>query len=215
MDNSSKFVYFENVMKYNPRRSKVWKVLCRYIEREFPSESSVLDLGAGYCDFINYVTATDKYAVDINPIVRQYAAKDVTALVRDCTNMDNFDSNLFDVVFASHLLEHLKRKDIKKAVTEVKRILKHNGIFILLQPNYRYCYRQYFDDYTHKTVFDHVSLTQMLQSEGFSIDKVEPRFLPYSMDSKLPKGTWLVWFYLRLPVRPFAKQMYVVARLEK
>ena len=39
-----------------------------------------------------------------------------------------------------------------------------------------------------------------------------PRFLPFSLKSRLPKSPYLVRLYLRLPLRPLAKQMLVVAR---
>jgi len=40
---------------------------------------------------------------------------------------------------------------------------------------------------------------------------VIPRFLPLTMKSRLPRWRWAVALYLRLPVRPMAKQMLLVA----
>ena len=58
---------------------------------------------------------------------------------------------------------------------------------IVVQPNFRYAYRQYFDDYTHRSTFTHVSLANLLRSKGLRVLHVEPRFLPYSMrESRLP-----------------------------
>ena len=83
---------------------------------------------------------------------------------------------------------------------------------ILIQPNYYYCYRNYFDDYTHCRVFTHVSLPDFLAARGFEIERVTPRFLPFSMKSRLPRWSFLIWLYLRLPWRPLARQMLVIAR---
>ncbi len=38
------------------------------------------------------------------------------------------------------------------------------------------------------------------------------RFLPFSMRSRVPKWPWLVRLYLRLPFKPMAGQMLLVAR---
>ena len=83
----------------------------------------------------------------------------------------------------------------------------------MIQPNFRYAYRHYFDDYTHRSTFTHVSLANLLRSTGLRILRVEPRFLPYSMrESRLPVRPWLVRAYLRSPIRPRAGQMLVVAQ---
>ena len=52
-------------------RTQVWRVLASYFGQWFPSTGAVLDLGAGYCEFINNATARVKYAMDLNPDVRR------------------------------------------------------------------------------------------------------------------------------------------------
>jgi len=37
------------------------------------------------------------------------------------------------------------------------------------------------------------------------------KFLPFSFKTKLPKFKILIWIYLRLPYKPFAKQMLIIA----
>ena len=92
------------------------------------------------------------------------------------------------------------------------RLLKPEGRLIVIQPNFRYASKQYFDDYTHRAVFTDVSLPNLLRAHGFQIDHVQPRFLPYSMrGSKLPIRPWTVRAYLRSPFKPMAGQMLVVA----
>jgi len=48
-------------------RTTVGRVLAPYFGQWFPSTGSVLDLGAGYCEFINHYGAGIKYAMDLNP----------------------------------------------------------------------------------------------------------------------------------------------------
>jgi hypothetical protein len=53
----------------------------------------------------------------------------------------------------------------------------------VIQPNFRYAYREYFDDYTHVAIFTHVSLCDVFRASGFDIVDVKPRFLPLSIKS--------------------------------
>ena len=211
-DATSASRYFQSRFAYAPERDDVWWVVCEYLQRFILPEACVLDLGAGYCSFINHVHAAEKHALDIFPGFAQFAHPDVQTHVGSCDDLGMFPSQYFDVVFASNLLEHLTRKAVIDTLSEVRRVLKPSGRFIAIQPNFRYCYREYFDDYTHLQVFTHVALADLLSSNGFAVERVEPRFFPFSFKSRLPRWPWMVRLYLRLPVRPFAKQMLVIAR---
>jgi len=194
-------------------RDRVWRVLCSFLQKKYIAEDSViLDLGAGYGSFINNIKAGEKYALDKNPIIKERAAPGVRTFVQDCTNLKTFEDNFFDVVFASNLLEHLERSEIEKTIVETKRVLKNGGKLILIQPNFTYTYKDYFDDYTHKQIFTHTSLADLLRAFGFKIISVQPKFMPYTMRSKLPTYSWLVKLYLLLPFKPFAGQMLIVAQ---
>ncbi|MGB8509060.1 MAG: hypothetical protein WCD76_11805, partial [Pyrinomonadaceae bacterium] len=50
------------------RRDAVWKVLCgSWLSRYVARDAEVLEVAAGYCEFINNIKAAGRYAVDINP----------------------------------------------------------------------------------------------------------------------------------------------------
>ena len=150
------------------------------------------------------------HALDANPGFAEIAAPDVQTQVGRCDDLSAFPAQHFDVVFASNLLEHLAGAELETTLREVRRVLRPGGRFLLVQPNFRYCVREYFDDYTHRTIFTHVSLADCLAAHGFAVEHVAPRFLPLSFKSRLPSWPWLVDLYLRLPWRPLAKQMLVV-----
>lgn len=118
---------------------------------------------------------------------------------------------IVDVVFASNLLEHLSREDIAAALDEFRRVLRPGGRLILIQPNYRLCARQYFDDYTHLTPLSDRSLADLLRAHDFDLLTVRGRFLPLTLKSSGGRLTFLLPLYLRLPVRPLAGQMLLVA----
>jgi len=204
--------YFSSRLRHDPSRDELWPVLCRYLQKDIPADSRVLELGGGYCNFINNIKASEKHVVDIYEGVKELAAENVTAHVQSCTTLANFPDSHFDVVFASNLFEHLTREQLDATLSEVWRVLGRDGRLIVIQPNFKYAIREYFDDYTHVQIFTHVSLQDLLQARGFSIDLVMPRFLPFSLKAKAPKWPWLLRAYLSSPWRPFAGQMYVIAR---
>jgi hypothetical protein len=116
------------------------------------------------------------------------------------------------VVFASNFLEHLEWDAIDRCVAGAWRVLRPGGRLLLVQPNFRLQPGAYFDDYTHRTIFTDRSLSDYLAVQGFEIEHVEARFLPLTLRSRLSWGHKLVPLYLRLPYRPLAGQMLVVAR---
>ncbi|WP_278259030.1 class I SAM-dependent methyltransferase [Nocardioides convexus] len=93
----------------------MWAHICAYLARWIPADAAVLELGAGWCDFANQVTARRVVALDLDATVRSAAAEHVEAVVGDCTDLSDFGAGDFDVVFASNLLEHLERADATKA----------------------------------------------------------------------------------------------------
>ena len=200
----------------DPRRATVWKAVARHLEAHVPPNAHVLELGAGYCDWINNVRASRRVAVDVWPELPAHTAPGVEALVLDISNgLQSVGDASFDVVLASNLLEHFAPDAAAAVARDVARLLRPRGRFILIQPNFRYAYRRYFDDYTHRSIFTDVSLPAMLRAHGFRIIDVKPRFVPYSMQgARIPIAGWLVRAYLMSPLKPAAGQMLVIAQKE-
>ena len=206
--------YFRTRLAPNPHRAAVWKHLCAYLQRWIPTDADVLELGAGWCDFANTVTARRVVAMDLDSVVLRAAAAHVQGEVGDCTDLSRFESASFDVVFASNLLEHLDRPAAGLLLAEAARVLRPGGRLLLLQPNFRLNPGGYFDDYTHVSIYTDRSLADYLRSEAWRIVEVRPRFLPLSMSSKASALTFLVPWYLRSPLKPLAGQMLLVATPE-
>ena len=204
--------YYQTRYEYDPRRATLWRLICGWLQREVPDNASVLELGAGYCEFINHIRATRKVALDIVETVREVAAPDVETHVGSCTQLAFAGDSSLDVVFASNLFEHLLLPDLELTLGEVRRVLKPGGKLLVIQPNFRYCYRDYFDDYTHVMIYTDRSLADVIAAAGLEPVRVLPRFMPFSMKSRLPAAASLIWLYLRSPVKPFAGQMLIVAR---
>ncbi len=201
--------YYQTRYTYDKNRKKVWKAICRYLTRYISPESSVLDLGSGYCDFINNIAAKHKVAIDTDINSKQYCGQGVSFLNIDATEI-MFDEESFDIVFASNLFEHLNDHKLEELANKIFKILKNKGKLILIQPNYYYAYREYWDDFTHIKAFSHISLSDFLISKGFKILQTEKKFLPYSFKSLFPKSYLLTNLYLKSYWRPFAKQMLII-----
>lgn len=204
---------FERLAKY---RNNVWKVLCdAYFNRFICPEAHVLDLGAGWCEFINNVTAAKKYAMDLNPDTRSRLSGDTLFLHQDCSQEWQLQPGCLDVVFTSNFLEHLPDKaNVERAISEAYRCLKNEGLIICLGPNIKYVPGAYWDFWDHFIPFTELSLSELLKLKGFSIHLSIPRFLPYSMSTGRTPPLFLVKSYLRFPVLwpLFGKQFLVVGK---
>ena len=197
----------------DPSRRIVWQAVSDYLARWIPADAAVIDIGAGYCDWINNVQARRRVALDLWPGVSTHAAPGVEPMVLDAASqLGTFPAGSFDVALASNVLEHFTPDAAAGVVEDVARLLKPGGRFVIVQPNFRYAARHYFDDYTHRSIFTDVSLPALLRSHGFTIDEVRPKFLPYSMrETRVPITRWIVSAYLHSPIKPMAGQMLVVA----
>lgn len=202
--------YHKTRFKFDPGRVKVWTAITEYLQPYVGKNKTVFDLGSGYGDFINLIKAKKKYALDISPAVKDYINKDVTFINKPSTSLEAIATNSVDVVFSSNMMEHLDRTQLEQTMKGVKRIIKSGGVMILIGPNFRYAYKNYFDDYTHKTIFTHVSLNDAMFEYGFRAIKVVPKFLPLSLKSRLPKSYLLTKLYLNSPIHPLGKQMLLI-----
>lgn len=202
--------YHGSRMAPHPSRRQVWRHIASYLADRWPElHGRVLELGAGYCDFINQLPARERFATDLWPGLPEQVAPGVTALVQDAGLPLPPD---LDAVFASNLLEHLTLDEARSCLGLVHRSLRPGGLFVCLQPNFRIAWKRYYDDFTHKTAFTDVSLADFGSSCGFEVEHVAARFLPLTMKSSASRLTFLVPVYLRSPLKPLAGQMLVVFR---
>ncbi len=197
-------------------KETLWKILINEIIQKYIKDNdTVLDIGGGQCLFINNVICGKKYANDLNPDIKKYANKDVIALQEKADNISTIPDNSIDVVFASNFFEHMKDKDeLEKVIEEIKRILTVNGLLLVIQPNIRYAYKEYWDVIDHYIPISDRSLIDLLCINNFRIKTCYPRFLPWSPKTKLSKFTILLKIYIRIPLfwRFLGKQLFLVAQ---
>jgi hypothetical protein len=128
------------------------------------------------------------------------------------TDLSFLEPASVNFVFASNLFEHLSQEDFASVLSQLKHTLVADGTLNILQPNYYYAYREYFDDYTHRTVYTHTSLTDFLEAHGYDVIECHPRFLPLTIKSRVPVWRLFIRLYLSSPWKPLGKQMFLRAR---
>lgn len=204
--------YFESRFTYNEDRLKVWRYVVAHVRRFIHPTQPFVELGAGYCEVSRCIVGPPVVVVDLRDDLARWAPDGARVIVGSCTDLSALDDSSVGTVFASNLLEHLSKVDVRTTMAEVRRVLIPGGHFLVMQPNFRLASKRYFDDFTHETIFTDESLTDLMGVYGFEIAHRENRFLPFSMKSKGSSLTFLVPWYLRSPIRPFAGQMLIVGR---
>jgi SAM-dependent methyltransferase len=198
-----------------PAKNAIWKALCDgFFGRYVKPTDTVVDIGAGYCEFINNIKAGRKIAVDLNPDVKQFAAPNVEVLNASCMAVSSLAEGSVDVVFMSNFLEHLQNKDqVFDTLRECRRLLRPGGRLMVLQPNIRFLADVYWDFFDHHVPLSDRSLVEVLEALDMRVTVCLPRFLPYTTKSRLPKAPLLVRLYLTFPPmwRLLGKQAFVVA----
>lgn len=198
-------------------KNAMWHVLCEVVFQQYvrPADT-VLDLGAGTCEFINAIYCGNKIAVDLNPEIAAYT--DSKVVLTPSTDMSPIQPDSVDVVFTSNFFEHLPDKAaVRKTLSECHRVLRTNGTIINLMPNIRYLNGRYWDYADHYTPLTHISYGELLRLENFTVQRSVGHFLPYTVKDMagLPEKLVLcgLRLYLRLPViwPIFGRQMLVVA----
>jgi SAM-dependent methyltransferase len=178
-----------------------WRPICRYLQRYVDPRGVTLDLGAGYCHFINEILSAEKLALDLNAEnLRLYAAPGVRCIEASGADLGAIGSESVDSVFASNVYEHFpSREDVASSLEEIHRVLRPGGRLIVLQPNFAFTAKRYFDFFDHRLIFTHKGMAEGLTIAGFRLERITARFLPYTSKSALPAAPWLVSMYLAFP----------------
>lgn len=209
-------IYADRFDKDVGKRDVMWKILCKDFFQQFINKKdTVLDLGAGYCEFINNIECRQKIAVDLNKKTKSKAGKGVKVYLALSTKLPKRLTGTVDVVFASNFFEHLDSKnELIDTLKEVHRVLKPGGKLMVLQPNIRLVGNQYWDYVDHTLPLTEKSLYEAFLLTGFKQDYRRIRFLPYTANSRIPAAPLLIRLYLKLPFAQFimGKQTFVIAK---
>jgi SAM-dependent methyltransferase len=199
------------------RRAATWKILCdSWFSRYIPADGRVLEVAAGYCEFINNIAAKERVAVDLNPETRYHAGPGVIFHEIAAERLDDVvPADHFDAAFMSNFLEHCRtREQVLDVFRAVRGALRPGGRILVLGPNFRRCPRDYYDYFDHHLPLTEKSVSEALRLAGYEVELAWPSTLPYTFRSRLPSWPWLVRVYLKLPLlwRVFGAQFFIAAR---
>jgi SAM-dependent methyltransferase len=194
-------IYLQRFGQTAEYRNRVWQVLtAKFFNRWIPGNASILDLGCGYGEFINNIKADKKFAMDLNPDAPRHLTAAVGFFEQDCSTAWPLPENSLDTVFTSNFFEHLPNKQaLKQTLRQAFRCLKPGGRLIAMGPNIKYLPGLYWDFFDHHTILTEASLGEVLEMEGYELQQVTPRFLPYTLVNAPEYPLFLLRIYLALP----------------
>jgi len=157
--------------RYIGRHWKLLNYLAQY-------SGKLLDFGCG----VGYLMAClhdqwDKYGIEVDPV----AAQKAKMFGQVHGNLAKFPDNFFDVVVASHVIEHLA--DPEEQLKRLWQVMRPNGKLIIETPDFECATAQVWGDKfrllhdtTHVSLFGLVGLVRLLEYNLFEIERVEYPF---------------------------------------
>jgi SAM-dependent methyltransferase len=141
----------EQFVKDNLNTSKAINYLKGLQSHVDLKKKKILEIGCGFGSFILTAQAEgfDCYAVDPDPVSLYLTRKrlqqngfDHSVIVRGYGENLPFDNEFFDVVVSFHVLEHVN--DPRLVLKECLRVLKPNGYFYIIVPNYNFLWEGHY-----------------------------------------------------------------------
>ena len=121
-----------------------------------------LDLGSGNGSLVKVASEQGYEAVGL----------DITDGIDFESDSFPLESGYFDVVTAVSVIEHITNPAI--FLEQIYRVLKPNGVFILVTPNWKYSYKVFYNDPTHVHPYTPKSLDFLLNLSGFKRINILP-----------------------------------------
>ena len=151
------------------------------LEKNFLSskKTNILDIGCATGSLLSKLKERgwETTGVEINETQAEYGRIKRNLNVQSLKLQEiNFPSGNFNVVLASHLIEHLN--DPLAMVKEVHRLLSPEGRFIITTPNVSGFQARLFRGRWRSAIFDHLylfsikTLSKLLLENGFLIEKI-------------------------------------------
>lgn len=201
---SEKQLYNKNyfVKQYERRWLKGYKPFLhnywvRYL-RKIKQKRKLLDIGCGEGFFLSYAERYwDTYGIDISDYAifrAKKTLKKTNLIIGDINNLNlYYENNLFDIVIAFDVLEHLENPD--NVLNKIEKIIKNGGFLVISTPNLGSISIKWkkenwcgFRDETHKTLLSNEEWFSLLKKNQFNI-------IEYFYD-----GLWDSPYFKKIPI---------------
>jgi SAM-dependent methyltransferase len=113
------------------------------------------------------------YQDDSNPNSVQTPQGLVTYRYHSMIDLTAYPSGSFDLVYSGQSIEHVTRREASQVLSQVRRVLKPDGILAIDTPNRRLTRLQQetFIDPDHKYEYSHAEMVAMLRGTGFVVER--------------------------------------------
>ena len=143
--------------------------LCHYLFQSYNMKKgmTLLEPGCGRGEHLRHFKdmGLNVNGLDLSPQAPKLAP-DLSISVCDIENESlPYPDDHFDIIYNKSFLEHLREPS--RVIKEIYRVLKPGGLFLSMVPDWESQYKKYYDDYTHRTPFTTVSLTNIYKVNEF------------------------------------------------
>lgn len=190
----------------------VWDEIAKFLyQTHLNRPEKILDPAGGLCEFINQVPAKERWTIDLSEQVKTYADPSVKTIIGDNLKVD-LEPGYFDAIFISNFLEHLNNQfEVADFLEKMFRALKSKGRIVIIGPNFRYTYKDYFNFADHTVILTESGVAEHVYGAGFNILKIYGRFLPLTFRRSLPVSRFLISTYLKMPFAwPFFGEQFML-----
>ena len=166
--------YLETI--YGEKRTPVTdypKKLITYLINRYGLKKKVLELGCGRGEFLNEFVncGLEGHGVDLSDYCKDFFPNLNFKKVDIINEKLPYEDNFFDVIYSKSFIEHFYYPEI--IFQEAYRVLKPNGIIITLTPEWKFNYKSFYDDFTHRVPFTKESLKDIHEMHNFKSIEVE------------------------------------------
>jgi ubiquinone/menaquinone biosynthesis C-methylase UbiE len=130
---------FSSKIKVEKYQMKIRDIEWNEIKKNIKEKTIFLDVGCGagyYLDKAEKELNCEVYGIDPRPgehgVGRYIELKSNNKIIQGFAENLPFESNKFDVILCSHVLEHVS--DENKSLQEIMRVLKEDGVLIIGMP---------------------------------------------------------------------------------
>ena len=178
---------------------------------------TLLEVGSGLCRFVKKIkklfpniTIT---CVEINKDLAIIAAEEGCNVYNINFLKNNIETNSFDIVHCSHMIEHFGYPEIRLVLDELFRITKRDGFLIIRSP---LMWEHFYDDLDHVRPYPPESIInylynpqqQAVSKSALNVVRIWYRTQP-KVHSRIDYSNWL---YCIRPIRLFYNKHILILR---
>tara|TARA_B100000989_G_C19530264_1_gene469255 strand:- start:20 stop:703 length:684 start_codon:yes stop_codon:yes gene_type:complete len=175
------------------------KKLIKYLFNRYQmkKDQKILEIGCGRGEFLNEFInlGLDGYGVDLSDFSEKFFQNLNFKKVDMSNDKLPYEDNFFDIIYSKSFIEHFYYPD--KIFQEAYRVLKPGGIIITLTPEWKYIYKSFYDDFTHRSPFTKTSLADIHTMNEFRSVRVESFIqLPILFEKNIFTNFFLMMSYM-------------------